>query len=230
MANCTGRSRDPKSKGPLATSGGKSEIQVSRWKKRPMGPVLCVFVVTKNPCLLLNAIKLEINYGKLIGFFGFVGRHKGKRIVRWFKLHLSKDSSKDFNHYAPNYDVRFWLPTWLTGKLLNKVAKCVNQCAELIRQRTCNATISALEVISEVLPISSYSEKLLEMKGEALLMLGRYEEVIQLYEQTLVFAEKNVATTADDNYSEVTTNPTATTTTIGENLLGDAIIQPRRVG
>ncbi|KAH7849882.1 hypothetical protein Vadar_024472 [Vaccinium darrowii] len=77
-----------------------------------------------------------------------------------------------------------------------KVAKCVNQCAELIRQRTCNATISALEVISGVLPISSYSEKLLEMKGEALLMLGRYEEVIQLCEQTLVFVEKNVATTA----------------------------------
>ncbi|KAH7839282.1 hypothetical protein Vadar_002178 [Vaccinium darrowii] len=110
------------------------------------------------------------------------------------------------------------------------VAKCVNQCPELIRQRTCNATISALEVISEVLPISSYSEKLLEMKGEALLMLGRYEEVIQLCDQTLVFAEKNVATTADDNYSEATTNPPATTTTIGENLLGDAIIQPRRVG
>ncbi|KAH7849712.1 hypothetical protein Vadar_021930 [Vaccinium darrowii] len=56
--------------------------------------------------------------------------------------------------------------------------------------------ISALEVISGVLPISSYSEKLLEMKGEALLMLGRYEEVIQLCEQTLVFAEKNVATAA----------------------------------
>ncbi|KAH7842556.1 hypothetical protein Vadar_006673 [Vaccinium darrowii] len=110
------------------------------------------------------------------------------------------------------------------------MAKCVNQCPELIRQRTCNATISALEVISEVLPISSYSEKLLEMKGEALLMLGRYEEVIQLCDQTLVFAEKNVATTADDNYSEATTNPPATTTTIGENLLGDAIIQPRRVG
>ncbi|KAH7843043.1 hypothetical protein Vadar_012073 [Vaccinium darrowii] len=35
MTNCTGRSRDPKSKRPLATSGGKSEIQVSRWKKRP---------------------------------------------------------------------------------------------------------------------------------------------------------------------------------------------------
>lgn len=51
------------------------------------------------------------------------------------------------------------------------MAKCVNQCAELIRQRTCNAAISALEVISGVLSISSYSEKLLEMKGEALLMV-----------------------------------------------------------
>lgn len=51
------------------------------------------------------------------------------------------------------------------------MAKSVNQCDELIQQRTCNAAISALEVISGVLSISSYSEKLLEMKGEALLMV-----------------------------------------------------------
>ncbi|KAH7844128.1 hypothetical protein Vadar_024623 [Vaccinium darrowii] len=88
------------------------------------------------------------------------------------------------------------------------VAKCVNQCAELIQQRTCNAALSALEVISGVLPISSYSEKLLEMKGEALLMLGKYKEVIRLCEQTLVFAEKNVATIADDNYSGIVDVPT----------------------
>ncbi|KAI8014819.1 hypothetical protein LOK49_LG05G02155 [Camellia lanceoleosa] len=66
-------------------------------------------------------------------------------------------------------------------------------------QRTSNAAISALEIISQVLSISSYSEKSLEMKGEALLMLRRYEEVIQLCEQTLVFAEKNFAMVTGDN-------------------------------
>ncbi|CAL5350575.1 unnamed protein product [Camellia sinensis] len=80
-----------------------------------------------------------------------------------------------------------------------KVAERMNQCAELLRQRTSNAAISALEIISQVLSISSYSEKLLEMKGEALLMLRRYEEVIQLCEQTLVFAEKNFAMVTGDN-------------------------------
>ncbi|KAI7997928.1 hypothetical protein LOK49_LG10G02809 [Camellia lanceoleosa] len=80
-----------------------------------------------------------------------------------------------------------------------KVAECMNQCAELLRRRTSNAAISALEIISQVLSISSYSEKLLEMKGEALLMLRRYEEVIQLCEQTLVFAEKNFAMVTGDN-------------------------------
>ncbi|XP_028094497.1 uncharacterized protein LOC114294576 isoform X2 [Camellia sinensis] len=80
-----------------------------------------------------------------------------------------------------------------------KVAECMNQCAKLLQQRTSNAAISALEIISQVLSISSYSEKLLEMKGEALLMLRRYEEVIQLCEQTLVFAEKNFAVVTGDN-------------------------------
>ncbi|KAI7980301.1 hypothetical protein LOK49_Contig169G00006 [Camellia lanceoleosa] len=80
-----------------------------------------------------------------------------------------------------------------------KVAERMNQCAELLRQRTSNTAISALEIISQVLSISSYSEKLLEMKGEALLMLRRYEEVIQLCEQTLVFAEKNFAMVTGDN-------------------------------
>ncbi|KAH7837300.1 hypothetical protein Vadar_012227 [Vaccinium darrowii] len=40
-----------------------------------------------------------------------------------------------------------------------------------------------------------------KMPCSHVIALGKYEEVIQLCEQTLVFAEKNVATTADDNYS-----------------------------
>ncbi|KAG4386271.1 hypothetical protein GLYMA_11G015651v4 [Glycine max] len=39
--------------------------------------------------------------------------------------------------------------------------------------------------------MSSYSEKLLEMKAEALFMLCRYEEVIQMCDETIGSAEKN---------------------------------------
>ncbi|GFS36949.1 heat shock protein DnaJ with tetratricopeptide repeat-containing protein [Actinidia rufa] len=80
-----------------------------------------------------------------------------------------------------------------------KVANCMDQCAELLRQRTYDAAISALEIISTALSLSSYSETLLEMKGEVLLMLQRYAEVIQLCEQTLESAEKNFAVAACDN-------------------------------
>ncbi|XP_052175139.1 uncharacterized protein LOC127789991 [Diospyros lotus] len=79
------------------------------------------------------------------------------------------------------------------------VANRMNKCAELLRQRTSSAAVSALEIISSVLPMSPYSENFLEMKGEALLMLQRYEEVIQLCEQTLVIAEKNFSMVVGDN-------------------------------
>lgn len=72
-----------------------------------------------------------------------------------------------------------------------KVANCIHQCAELLKQRTSDAATNALAIIDDVLSISSYSEKLLEMKGKALLMLQKYEEVIQLCERTLGCAEKN---------------------------------------
>ncbi|XAR68475.1 hypothetical protein NMG60_11003599 [Bertholletia excelsa] len=76
-------------------------------------------------------------------------------------------------------------------QMAQKVAECMNRCAELLQQRTSNCASSALEIILEVLSISYFSEKLHEMKGEALLMLRRYEEVIQFCEQTLASAEKN---------------------------------------
>ncbi|OMO54466.1 hypothetical protein COLO4_36472 [Corchorus olitorius] len=50
---------------------------------------------------------------------------------------------------------------------------------------------SALKIIDEALQISLYSEKLLEMKAEALFTLHKYEEVIQLCEQTFDSAERN---------------------------------------
>ncbi|XP_030453346.1 uncharacterized protein LOC115674954 [Syzygium oleosum] len=72
-----------------------------------------------------------------------------------------------------------------------KVSECMNHAAVLLLTRTSRDVEAAVEVIAEALLISSYSEKLLEMKAEALFMLRRYEEVIQLCEQTLDSAEKN---------------------------------------
>ncbi|KAL8129366.1 hypothetical protein V2J09_018521 [Rumex salicifolius] len=47
------------------------------------------------------------------------------------------------------------------------------------------------QVIDEALAISPYSEKLLQMKTEALFMMRMYQEVIEFCEQTLQTAEKN---------------------------------------
>ncbi|KAB1228003.1 hypothetical protein CJ030_MR1G022990 [Morella rubra] len=72
-----------------------------------------------------------------------------------------------------------------------KVLECTNRSAELLKRSTANDAETALEVIAEAVVISSYSERLLEMKAEALFMLRKYDEVIQLCDQTLGSAEKN---------------------------------------
>lgn len=72
-----------------------------------------------------------------------------------------------------------------------KVSECMKRLAELQLRSTSSDMQSALELISEALVISSCSEKLHEMKAEALFVLRRYEEVIQFCEQTLDSAEKN---------------------------------------
>ncbi|XP_059429535.1 uncharacterized protein LOC132163311 isoform X2 [Corylus avellana] len=71
------------------------------------------------------------------------------------------------------------------------VLECMNRSTELLKRGMSSDVETALEVIAEALMISSYSEKLLEMKAEALFMLRRYDEVIQLCNQTLGSAEKN---------------------------------------
>ena len=73
-----------------------------------------------------------------------------------------------------------------------KVSDFIYHSAELLKRRTSSDTERALEHINEALMISIYSEKLLEMKAKALLMLCRYEEVIQLCHETFSSAEKNV--------------------------------------
>ncbi|XVF04775.1 hypothetical protein REPUB_Repub05bG0114300 [Reevesia pubescens] len=72
-----------------------------------------------------------------------------------------------------------------------KLFKFMHRSTELLLRRTSGDAESALELIAEALQISLYSEKLLEMKAEALFILRKYEEVIQLCEQTFDSAEKN---------------------------------------
>ncbi|CAA2986643.1 tpr repeat-containing thioredoxin ttl4 [Olea europaea subsp. europaea] len=80
-----------------------------------------------------------------------------------------------------------------------RVSKYMLQSAELLQEKTHDAATSALENITEALMISRYSESLFEMKGEALCTLRKYDEVIQLCEQTLDISEKNLASADMDD-------------------------------
>ncbi|GJW76982.1 DnaJ domain, tetratricopeptide-like helical domain protein [Tanacetum coccineum] len=75
-----------------------------------------------------------------------------------------------------------------------KVTDCLKLSAELLQQKTYESATKALGIIAEALSISCYSEKLFNMKGGALFELGKHNEVVQLCEQTLDSAEKNIAT------------------------------------
>ncbi|RDX72126.1 DnaJ-like subfamily C member 7, partial [Mucuna pruriens] len=72
-----------------------------------------------------------------------------------------------------------------------EVVKCINNAAELLEERTSDAAITALELVSKALSISLYSEKLLQMKAEALCLQQKYDAAIQLCEQSQHLAEKN---------------------------------------
>lgn len=72
-----------------------------------------------------------------------------------------------------------------------KVAECMSQAAELFGRRSTSDIDCAVSIISEGLMISSYSEKLLQMKVDALLMLKNYEELIRFCEQLLDSVESN---------------------------------------
>ncbi|KAF8006969.1 hypothetical protein BT93_K1079 [Corymbia citriodora subsp. variegata] len=74
-----------------------------------------------------------------------------------------------------------------------KVAECVSLSTKILEEKTSDAATRALEMLSEALSISKFSEKLLEMKAEALHMLRKYDDVMKLCEQSLKFAEKNIS-------------------------------------
>lgn len=54
---------------------------------------------------------------------------------------------------------------------LQKVSECMNHSAEMLQRKTSSDVFSALEFIAEALTISPCSEKLLEMKAEALFLV-----------------------------------------------------------
>uniref|UniRef100_A0A7N1A778 J domain-containing protein n=1 Tax=Kalanchoe fedtschenkoi TaxID=63787 RepID=A0A7N1A778_KALFE len=77
---------------------------------------------------------------------------------------------------------------------VQKVSKCINQSAELLLGGSFSDSDTFLQAVDEALLTSPYCEKLLETKAEALLKLRKYEEVIQLSEQSLASAEINCRT------------------------------------
>lgn len=82
-----------------------------------------------------------------------------------------------------------------------KVAELIKQAAELLGRRTSSDSDSAISVIGEALMISPYSEKLLQMKLDALLMLRKYDELIQLCEKNLGAGESNFLVSGDNSQS-----------------------------
>ncbi|XP_047095411.1 uncharacterized protein LOC124707765 isoform X2 [Lolium rigidum] len=74
---------------------------------------------------------------------------------------------------------------------VKRVTDWVSQSRELLKKGTLPEAKTAFEFISSALEISSHSDTLMEMKAEALLTLRRYEEVIELCQETADLAERN---------------------------------------
>ncbi|GJR74507.1 DnaJ domain, zinc finger, CCHC-type, tetratricopeptide-like helical domain protein [Tanacetum coccineum] len=71
------------------------------------------------------------------------------------------------------------------------VANSIKLSAELLQLKTFESATRAMEIVTKALSVSCHSEKLLKMKGEALFQLHKYEEVVQMCEQTLGMAKNN---------------------------------------
>ncbi|AQK85020.1 Heat shock protein DnaJ with tetratricopeptide repeat [Zea mays] len=74
---------------------------------------------------------------------------------------------------------------------VKRVTDWVSQCKEFLERRTSPEATKALELISNALHICPHSDSVKEMKAEALLMLRRYEEVIQLCQESVNLTERN---------------------------------------
>lgn len=74
-----------------------------------------------------------------------------------------------------------------------KVLECTNRSAELLKRSTANDAETALEVIAEAVVISSYSERLLEMKAEALFMVcSSFSDAEKVFFEEIEFYRKSV--------------------------------------
>ncbi|XP_025819556.1 dnaJ homolog subfamily C member 7-like [Panicum hallii] len=81
-----------------------------------------------------------------------------------------------------------------------KVSGFILQSKEYLIKKAFDKIPSALQMISDALSISIYSDNLMAMKAEALLLLQQYEEVIEFCEETLYLAERNsVCLCLDEN-------------------------------
>ncbi|XP_010517644.1 PREDICTED: uncharacterized protein LOC104793062 [Camelina sativa] len=72
-----------------------------------------------------------------------------------------------------------------------RVAEFTSCASTLLEKRTPDGASDALVPISNALLISSCSDKLLQMKAEALFMIRRYKDVIELCDNTIQTVERN---------------------------------------
>ncbi|KAL6627701.1 hypothetical protein ACP70R_031427 [Stipagrostis hirtigluma subsp. patula] len=76
------------------------------------------------------------------------------------------------------------------------------QSKEYLAKKIFDKMPSALQMISDALSISAYSDNLMAMKAEALFLLRQYEEVIRYCDETLCQAERNSVCFCPDEHSE----------------------------
>eukprot|EP00250_Pteridium_aquilinum_P018047 c23915_g1_i1 orf=359-5419(+) len=73
-----------------------------------------------------------------------------------------------------------------------------DRALQLLQKQTLKDSTNALRLVNEALSISSFSEPLHELKAQILLSLRRYEECLQLCEQSLPAAERNHGVTVNE--------------------------------
>jgi DnaJ family protein C protein 7 len=80
-----------------------------------------------------------------------------------------------------------------------QVDEYLDRASEILANWSSGDTPTALRLLNEALLSSPHSERALELKARALLILRRYEEVVQLCEQSLVAAERNHPQSSGDS-------------------------------
>ncbi|GJN37937.1 hypothetical protein PR202_gb26938 [Eleusine coracana subsp. coracana] len=79
----------------------------------------------------------------------------------------------------------------ISNAIDTKLSGFILQSKEYLVTKAFDKIPSALQMISDALSISNYSDNLMAMKAEALLLLRQYEEVIRFCQETVYLAERN---------------------------------------